>query len=91
MTQGQVRADFDRDGYVALRPLFGAAKMAEINRELDRYIADVVPGMAREEVYYERKDDPSTLKQMQRMAEYDPYFRSLAESGEIRDLSLIHI
>ena len=87
MTQGQVRADFDRDGYVALRPLFGAAKMAEINRELDRYIADVVPGMAREEVYYERKDDPSTLKQMQRMAEYDPYFRSLAESGEIRDLA----
>lgn len=87
MTEGQVKADFDRDGYVAITPLFGAEKMAEITRELDRYIADVVPAMPREEVYYERKGNSSTLKQMQKMGEYDAYFRDLANTGAIRDLA----
>ena len=39
-----VKWDFDRDG-IAIRPLFDAAKMAEINRELDRYLRDKVPLM----------------------------------------------
>ena len=37
-TSSTLKQDFDRDGYIAIRPLFDAAKMAEINRELDRYL-----------------------------------------------------
>lgn len=79
--------DFDRDGFIALSPLFDAAKMTEINAELDRYIAQVMPGMPPEEVYFENKADRSTLKQMQKLSVYDPYFRTLMEDSVIRDLA----
>ncbi len=48
-----LKAQFDRDGYIAVRPLFDAPRMVEINRELDRYLRDVVPRMKDTEVYYE--------------------------------------
>jgi ectoine hydroxylase-related dioxygenase (phytanoyl-CoA dioxygenase family) len=79
--------DFDRDGYVALRPLFDAAKMAEISAELDRYIAEVMPTMPVEEVYFENREDRSTLKQMQKLSVYDDYFRDLMETSVIRDIA----
>lgn len=79
--------DFDRDGYVALRPLFDAAKLAEISAELDRYIAEVMPTMPVEEVYFENREDRSTLKQMQKLSVYDAYFRDLMETSVIRDIA----
>ncbi len=83
----RIRQDFQRDGYIAVRPLFDAAKMAEINRELDRFIADCVPRMPETQVFYEDKDDRATIKQMQNMADYDAYFRDLFESDIIRDIA----
>lgn len=80
-------AVFARDGYVALRPLFDAEKMAEINAELDRYIAEVMPTMPVEEVYFENREDRTTLKQMQKLSVYDPYFRELMENSVIRDIA----
>jgi phytanoyl-CoA hydroxylase len=81
------RADFERDGYVAIRPFFDAAKMAEMNRELDRFLRDVVPTMDETEVYYEDKSDKSTVKQMMRLDRYDPYFDELLRSSAVSDLA----
>lgn len=83
----KIRTEFDRDGYVAIRPLFDAATMAEINRELERYIADIVPTMPDSEVYYEDRNVRSTLKQMQKMSVYDDYFRDLVETDVIHDMA----
>lgn len=80
-------AGFAEEGYVALRPLFDADKMAEINAELDRYIAEVMPTMPVEEVYFEDREDRSTLKQMQKLSVHDAYFRELMENSVIRDLA----
>lgn len=80
-------ADLGRDGYVALHPLFGPDKIAEINAELDRYIADVMPEMPNEEVYFEDRENRTTLKQMQKLSVYDGYFRSLMEDSVIRELA----
>lgn len=83
----QLSRGFDDDGYVAIKPLFGASMMAEINGELDRYIRDVMPGMPVEEVYFEDRTDRSTLKQMQKLSVYDDYFRTLMEDSVIRDIA----
>lgn len=82
-----LKQDFDRDGYIAVRPLFDAARMAEINREFDRYVAECVPKMADTEVFYEAKGDKGSLKQMQNMQYYDAYFRDLLETDTIRQLA----
>ena len=87
LDMNDLAAGFARDGYMALQPLFDADKMTEINAELDRYIADVMPTMPVEEVYFENRDDRSTLKQMQKLSVYDAYFRELMENSVIRDLA----
>lgn len=82
-----LKKDFDRDGYIAVRPLFDAEKVAQINRELERYIAQCVPKMLDAEVYYEDKADRSSLKQMQNMHKYDAYFRQLIETDAIHAMA----
>jgi phytanoyl-CoA hydroxylase len=65
---------FDRDGYVVLPGFLSREEVAELSQEVDRYVRDVVPGLPVEEVFYERKGHPETLKQLQRMFRYDAYF-----------------
>ncbi len=81
------KTDFDADGYVAIRPFFDAAKMAEINRELDRFLRDCVPQMSETEVYYEDKSDRTSVKQMMYLEKYDGYFKRLLESSEVHALA----
>jgi phytanoyl-CoA hydroxylase len=86
-TRSTLKQDFDRDGYIAIRPLFDAAQMAEINRELDRYLKDVVPKMSPTEVYYEDKSRQDTVKQMMFLERYDGYFAELLKSGVVHELA----
>ncbi len=86
-TSVSLKADYDRDGYVGIRPFFDAAKMAEINRELNRFIADIVPTMPVAEVYYEDKSNKSTIKQMMRLENYDTYFENLLKNGAVQELA----
>lgn len=78
---------FDRDGYLRVDSLFGAAKMAEINAELDRYIAQHVPGMSRSEVYYEDINDDTSIKQLMNMHDHDSYFDDLLRNSVIRTMA----
>ncbi len=80
------RVRFERDGYVAVSPLFDGDEMAEIKAEVTRYIRDVVPTMPDTRVYYEDKHDPSSLKQVQKIFEYDEYFSNLM-NGVIRRMA----
>lgn len=82
-----LKADFDRDGFIALRPLMTPGEVAALNTEIDRFIRDVVPEMPRERVYYEDRSDRTTLKQIQKMFEYDAYFETLMLHGPVRKLA----
>lgn len=68
------RAAFERDGFL-LRPAFlSADEVAQCLLQLERYIAEVVPGLSPEEVFYEDREKPETLKQLQSMHVHDPWF-----------------
>lgn len=79
--------DFERDGYIMVDPLFSADKIAEINNELARFINHVVPNMPKARVYYEDINDKTSLKQIQHIFEYDPYFAKLMNSSVVRDIA----
>jgi len=51
-------------------------------RETNRIVNDVAPTIPESEVYYEGKSNPETLKLVQRLDEYDGYFKKLANSEE---------
>ena len=85
-TEDKLRS-FQHDGYVCVDPLFNAPQMAELNSELSRFIRDVVPTMPTTQVYYEDKSDKNSLKQLQRMFEYDAYFNDLMLNGVVLDIA----
>ncbi|MFP6872420.1 MAG: phytanoyl-CoA dioxygenase family protein [Verrucomicrobiales bacterium] len=79
-------AAFERDGFL-LRPAFlSADEVAECLLQLERYIADVVPGLSPEEVFYEERENPETLKQLQSMHVHDRWFGDFF-GGRVRQLA----
>ena len=79
--------NFSRDGFVAVKPLYSKNEVDTLNTEIARFIRDVVPNMPEEQVYYEDKSDRNTLKQLQRMFEYDAYFEDLMLNGPARQIA----
>jgi phytanoyl-CoA hydroxylase len=75
-TQG-LRRDFERDGFVSLPSFLTPDEILEVNAETRRFIEGTVPTLPAEFVYHEDKDDPRTLKQVQRLQEHDRYFGSM--------------
>jgi phytanoyl-CoA hydroxylase len=77
MTNDTLKADYDRDGFVVVRDFLPSADLAELARELDRYVRDVVPALPDSAAFYLDRTRPETLKQLQHMTG-DPYFAAYA-------------
>ena len=76
----RLKEDFDRDGYVIIEGFLRPAEAAEVNAQVDRYIAEVLPGLPGNAAFYEVKGDPETMLRLQDMASHDPYFAELYHS-----------
>jgi phytanoyl-CoA hydroxylase len=75
------REALKKDGYVSLPGFFAGVELATLQRNVDRYIRDIVPQLPPEHAFYEDKQRPETLKQLQVMNEHDAYFRELFMDG----------
>jgi phytanoyl-CoA hydroxylase len=75
MTFTDYKPSFDRDGYVIVRSFLSPADFADLTRNLDRYIREVVPTLPDKDAFYVDKSRPETLKQLQHMGG-DPFFRA---------------
>ncbi len=75
---------FATDGFVAIAPFLTGDELGDLRRNVERFLRDVVPNMLAEHVFYEQKDDQATLKQLQRLGDYDPWFETLFTTGQFR-------
>jgi phytanoyl-CoA hydroxylase len=75
----ELKKMFDQDGYIVVRGFLAGEELAELNRELGRYVSEQIPQIPRTDVYYENREDPGTLKQMARIKQHDAFFASLIE------------
>jgi phytanoyl-CoA hydroxylase len=75
MHNPELKQEYDLDGFITVRQLLSAAEFAELNRELDRYIREVVPTLPDADAFYVDRSRPATLKQMQHM-QGDAYFQN---------------
>lgn len=82
-----LKEQFDRDGYVAIRGFLNAEEMNELTERMDRFIRDIVPTLPRETAYYEEKDRPETLKQIQSLVQHDSWFDELFKSERFTKLA----
>ena len=83
----QVNSSFKAEGFVLLEEFISATELGEMHHNVGRFIRDVVPSLPREHVFYEDKNDFTSLKQIQQMGMYDPYFRDWMESGPFFELA----
>ena len=74
----ELRQRFERDGFVVVPGFLGAAALADLRENVERYVRDVVPGLPATQAFYLDRDRPETLKQLHGMS-VDPYFAALRE------------
>ncbi len=86
MHTAELKADFDRDGFVAVRGFLSGGALATLTREVDRYIEQVVPTLGRDAKMFETIGDPRTLKHLVRMTE-DRFFAELLDDARITALA----
>jgi len=83
----QVLANFEQDGYVALRGFLSADEVALAQRTIAGFIQDDVPTLPREQVFYEIKNRPDTLKQVQQLFSHHSYFQGLMFGSKFEALA----
>ena len=69
-----IKANYDRDGYVFIPGFLSREEVERINNELKSFIAERIPDMLPAYVFYEDKNDPATLKQLQDLHQYHSFF-----------------
>ena len=77
---------FKEDGYFVNKEMFDSEELKEIKDQLELYIDEVVPKMPENQVYYDQKNQKESLKQIQKMFEYNTFFNDLIH-GRIYELA----
>jgi phytanoyl-CoA hydroxylase len=90
MTPKETKQSFDKNGFVIVRQFLPPVELAELKRELDRYIHDVVPTLADSYAFYQDRARPETLKQMQHMG-VDPFFESYRSNPRWKEMAALLI
>jgi phytanoyl-CoA hydroxylase len=87
--QKDLRRNFMEDGFVFIPGFLGTMEVAEAKEHLDTLIREQVPSMPPERAFYEDRNDPSSLKQIQSLFEYDPYFEHMMFNSKFEALAAL--
>jgi phytanoyl-CoA hydroxylase len=87
MNYSALRSQFETDGYVVLPEFVRRPQLENLQSKIDHFIRNVVPAMPCERVFFEDKQRPETLKQLQSLHEYDEYFAELFLEGSFPTLA----
>ncbi len=82
-----LREDFRRDGYVRLPGFLSTAEVDAWRAGVERLIRDRLDSLPREHVFFENRNDPATLKQIQQLGEHDELFGEAQRRGRPRELA----
>jgi phytanoyl-CoA hydroxylase len=84
-----VKKDYDRDGYVFLKSFLSKDEVEKINREFEDFIRNKVPSMPGNFVFYEDNSDPSTLKQLQDIHNYNSFFSGILKGSKFEEMAKV--
>ncbi len=86
-SNGEHLKAFKTDGFVAMPQFLGGEELTELLTHVERFISRIVPKLPPEHVFYEDKDKPATLKQIQHMGDHDPWFHKLFIGSRFREVA----
>ncbi|MCE7063188.1 phytanoyl-CoA dioxygenase family protein [Dyadobacter sp. CY343] len=82
-----IKKRFEEDGYVFLPGFMSQEEITDVNQKLEVFIADVVPGLPANDVFYEDKNAPETLKQIMHVSEYEPSFAPMLHNSKFSEIA----
>lgn len=62
-------------------------ELVDLISNVDRFVNEIVPSLSPENVFYDVKGQPSSLKQIQQMGDHDPYFQKLITDSPFREVA----
>lgn len=78
---------YRQDGFYAFDAFLEPEQSQELLADVNRFIQESVPHLPREHVFYEERNDLTSLKQIQHLEEHDDRFGHLLISGRFRTLA----
>jgi phytanoyl-CoA hydroxylase len=77
----ELRQRYEQDGFVVIRGLFTPDEFADLQRNLERYVREVVPTLPKDQAFFDDYSKPETLRKMQSLNRHDPWFNNFMEHG----------
>lgn len=84
-----LKEEFDKNGYIAIRNFVSRETLDKINACINDLTKEKLDSMPPEYVFYENKADASTLKQLQHINLFQPFFDELLLSDQFKGLAEI--
>lgn len=82
-----LKKDYERDGYVFIPGFLDKSEIQSLNLSLQKVIAEKLSSMPPNHVVYEDKDDKETLKQLQDLQLYDPFFAGVLFKSKFEQIA----
>ncbi len=86
MNDQELKSEYDQNGFIVVKNFLNNQELNDLTSHLDHYIREVVPGLDKEAAFYEDPNDPSTLKQLNRMSS-DPFFEKYSSHSKWKNLA----
>ena len=83
----QLKAEFDQTGFVCLPKFVSEADFLELDERTTDFISNQVPYLPRESVFYDDLENISSLKQIQKLYEFDDYFCQMMFASKFERLA----
>ena len=69
-----LQINFRKDGFIFIPGFLNEEEVSLVHTHLEKLIREEVPSMLPEQVFYEDRNDLSSLKQIQTLYAYDSFF-----------------
>ncbi len=80
---------FNKDGFIAFPKFLPENVLTELVKNLERFVHEIVPRLEDQQVFYEDRQVPSSLKQIQHMDAHDSWFHHFFHKGPFRELATV--
>ena len=85
--QEQIKENFVRDGYVAIRGFLNSAQVENASQQIRHFIDEVLPQLDQSEAMFEDRERPQTIKQIPNLSTHSPFFQEMLQTDRFADLA----
>ena len=86
-TNTSLKKSFDLDGFIFIPGFLNHEEIKAVKAKLDDLIYNGLSKIAPHHIFYEDKNDPNALKQLQDLQDYDPFFAAMLTNSKFENMA----